>query len=125
MNDQLKDLAVSLKIGQYHRHIFLCIGPDCCSQDQGAQAWKKLKDELKARNLSLATGPSACYRSKVQCLRICKGGPILVVYPEGYWYGGMTQDRIERFIDQQILAGTPIDEWIFARNPLQLPSDPD
>jgi (2Fe-2S) ferredoxin len=48
----------------------------------------------------------------------------LVVYPEGYWYGGMTQDRIERFIEQQILAGKPIEEWIFARNPLELPSDP-
>jgi len=54
MNDDLKDLAISLKIGSYHRHIFLCVGPDCCSEDQGAAAWKKLKEELKARKLSLS-----------------------------------------------------------------------
>lgn len=120
MNEELSDLAIRLKIGAYHRHIFLCIGPTCCSDSTGAAAWKKLKDELKARNISLAEGPSACYRSKVQCLRICKGGPILVVYPEGYWYSGMTEDRIDRFIDEQILLGKPIDEWIFARNPLEI-----
>ena len=118
MNEELSDLAIRLKIGAYHRHIFLCIGPTCCSDSTGAAAWKKLKDELKARNISLAEGPSACYRSKVQCLRICKGGPILVVYPEGYWYSGMTEDRIDRFIDEQILLGKPIEDWIFARNPL-------
>jgi (2Fe-2S) ferredoxin len=120
MNEELSDLAIRLKIGAYHRHIFLCIGPTCCSDSTGAAAWKKLKDELKARNISLAEGPSACYRSKVQCLRICKGGPILVVYPEGYWYSGMTGDRIDRFIDEQILLGKPIEEWIFARNPLEI-----
>ena len=124
MNEELSDLAIRLKIGAYHRHIFLCIGPTCCSDSTGAAAWKKLKDELKARNISLAEGPSACYRSKVQCLRICKGGPILVVYPEGYWYSGMTEDRIDRFIDEQILLGKPIEEWIFARNPLEI-ADPD
>jgi (2Fe-2S) ferredoxin len=118
MSQELREIAIRLKIGDYHRHIFLCVGTTCCSEDVGGAAWKKLKDELKARNLSLSEGPSACYRTKVQCLRVCSGGPILVVYPEGYWYGGMTEDRIDRFIDEQILAGRPIEEWIFARNPL-------
>lgn len=118
MNGELSDLAISLKIGDYHRHIFLCVGPSCCSDTSGLAAWKKLKDELKARNLSLSDGPKAVYRTKVQCLRICKGGPILLVYPEGYWYSGMTTERIDRFIDEQIIAGKPIEEWIFAKNPL-------
>ena len=86
---------------------------------EGAQAaWDALKDELKARNLSLATGPAACYRTKVGCMRICAGGPILVVYPEGTWYGGMTADRIPRFVQEHLIDGKPIEEWIFARNPL-------
>lgn len=118
INDDLGELAISLKIGDYHRHIFLCIGPSCCEADTGQASWKKLKDELKARKLSLSEGPSACYRTKVQCLRICKGGPILLVYPEGLWYGRMTEDKIDRFIDEQIIEGKPIEEWIFARNPL-------
>ncbi len=45
-------------------------------------------------------------------------GPILVVYPEGNWYGGMTEERIPEFIERQIVQGEPIEEWIFAKNPV-------
>ena len=116
--DKLRETAAQLKIGNYSRHIFLCVGESCCSKEQGELAWKALKDQLKERDLSLSTGPSACYRTKAGCLRICMGGPTLVVYPEGNWYGGMTADRIPEFIERQIVQGEPIEEWIFAKNPL-------
>ncbi|MCU0708559.1 MAG: hypothetical protein MUF23_09725 [Pirellula sp.] len=115
---KLAVLAEELKIGEYSRHIFLCIGDNCCSAQQGRAAWTKLKTVLKDRKLSLSSSPDACFRTKVDCLRVCQGGPILVVYPEGYWYASMTEDRIERFVDEQIVQGRPIDEWIFARNQL-------
>ncbi len=118
---KLKPIADKFLIGEFHRHVFLCVGDACCAAigREGAQAaWDALKDELKARNLSLATGPTACYRTKVSCMRICAGGPILVVYPEGTWYGGMTADRIPRFVQEHLIDGKPIEEWIFARNPL-------
>jgi (2Fe-2S) ferredoxin len=115
---RLAAIAGQLKIGAYHRHVFLCIGDSCCAAEIGAAAWQCLKEELKRRNLSLAEGPHACYRTKVDCLRICTGGPILVVYPEGTWYMHMTADRIPRFVQQHLIEGRPIEEWIFARNPL-------
>jgi (2Fe-2S) ferredoxin len=116
--DKLTEIANKMFIGQFHRHVFLCIGDTCCSSEAGEAAWDKLKAELKERNLSLATGPAACYRTKVKCLRICSGGPIMVVYPEGTWYMGMTHDRISRFVQEHLVDGKPIEEWIFARNPL-------
>jgi (2Fe-2S) ferredoxin len=117
-SEKLAGIAEKLLIGQFHRHVFLCIGESCCTSESGQAAWDRLKDELKARNLSLATGPNACYRTKVGCLRICAGGPILVVYPEGTWYAGMTADRIPRFVQEHLVDGKPIEEWIIARNPL-------
>ncbi|MFO0823153.1 MAG: hypothetical protein U0792_08535 [Gemmataceae bacterium] len=115
---KLAGIAEKLLIGQFHRHVLLCIGESCCSGAVGQAAWDVLKDELKARNLSLSTGPAACYRTKVGCLRICAGGPILVVYPEGTWYMGMTAERIPRFVQEHLVEGKPIEEWIIARNPL-------
>jgi len=119
---KLKKIADTLLIGEYHRHVFLCIGEDCCSAEVGAEAWDALKGELKRRNLSLATGPNACYRTKVQCLRVCSGGPIMVVYPEGTYYAGMTADRIPEFVQKHLVEGQPVEEWVFARNPLPLRS---
>ena len=116
--EKLRETASQLKIEHYSRHVFLCIGESCCSKEQGELAWKALKDQLKELDLSLSTGPNACYRTKAGCLRVCTGGPILVVYPEGNWYGGMTADRIPEFIERQIMRGEPIEEWIFAKNPI-------
>ncbi len=116
--DKLARTADKLLIGQFHRHVLLCVGEECCSAKVGSAAWDALKDELKARNLSLAAGPNACYRTKVGCLRVCGGGPVAVVYPEGTWYAGLTADRVPRFVREHLEDGQPVEEWVFARNPL-------
>jgi len=114
----LSTIADKLLIGQYARHVLLCIGDACCIAEVGQAAWDALKDELKRRNLSLATGPTACYRTKVQCLRVCQGGPIAVVYPEGTWYAGLTAEKMPEFVEKHLVNNEPIVEMIFARNPL-------
>jgi len=117
----LPEVAVKLGIGSYRRHVFLCTGDKCCTAEVGAAAWDALKKELKDRGLSLSTGPNACYRTKVGCLRICQAGPIAVVYPEGKWYAGLTADRIPLFVQQHLVDGRPVTEWVFAENPLPNP----
>ena len=114
--DQLKAAATKLDIGGYHRHVFLCTGPNCCTPEVGLAAWDVLKQQIKEQELS--RGPRACYRTKVGCLRICCHGPTMVVYPEGTWYHGMTAERIPRLVQQHLLQGRPVTEWIFAKNPL-------
>ena len=117
-SEKLQDVAKKLLIGEFQRHVFLCAGGKCASEEVGQEAWECLKKELKDRNLSLSTGPNACFRTKVSCLRLCQDGPIVVVYPEGTWYGGMTKERIPLFVTQHLIEGKPIKEWIFANNPL-------
>jgi (2Fe-2S) ferredoxin len=114
--DQLQAAAVKLGIGSYQRHVFLCPGPNCCTPEEGLAAWETLKQQLKDHGLG--SGPKACYRTKVGCLRICCHGPTMVVYPEGTWYHGMTAERIPRFVQEHLEENRPIEEWIFANNPL-------
>jgi (2Fe-2S) ferredoxin len=121
MNEKMRELetlAEKLGIGGYGRHVFLCTGPNCCTPETGMAAWEALKTALKEKNL--LSGPHACYRTKVGCLRICRDGPTMVVYPEGTWYHGMTPERIERFVVEHLIEGKPIEDWVFARN--ELPS---
>jgi (2Fe-2S) ferredoxin len=116
--DQLRQTAAKLGIGTYHRHVFLCTGPNCCTPEEGTAAWGALKEQIKQHNLG--AGENACYRTKVGCLRICCHGPTMVVYPEGTWYHGMTAERIPQFVQQHLVEGRPVEEWVFARNPLTL-----
>jgi (2Fe-2S) ferredoxin len=114
--NDLKKAAAKAGIGSYTRHVFLCTGPSCCTPEEGQAAWEVLKQTLKDKSLS--AGPSACYRTKVGCLRICCHGPTMVVYPEGAWYHGMTAERIPLFVQQHLVENKPVAEWIFAANPL-------
>ena len=115
--------AAKLGIGGYRRHVFLCTGPTCCTPEAGLAAWEALKQGLKEHNLG--TGPNACYRTKVGCLRICCQGPTMLVYPEGTWYHGMTAERIGQFVQQHLVEGKPIREWIFAEHPLEAKPQPE
>ena len=92
-------------------HAFLCIGPDCCAVREGLEAWEALKSEIKARRLPVL-------RTKAACLRVCTGGPWMVVYPEGVWYGGVTPERCRRIVAEHLEGGRPIWEWIAEARPL-------
>jgi (2Fe-2S) ferredoxin len=115
-DDDLQKAAQKLNVGGYRRHVFLCLGPSCCSESDGHKAWDALKHELKQAGLG-----DVCHRTKAGCLRICCAGPTMVVYPEGTWYRNMTADRMARFVHEHLQHDRPVDEWIFARNPIAAP----
>lgn len=92
-------------------HIFVCASfrmsgapQGVCSKKGAGTLLQYLESELSDR------GMMDVNVSMTGCLKVCDKGPVMVVYPEGYWYGEVNEEKIDTILDS-IENGLSADEY--------------
>lgn len=112
-SEALNEKIARLGLDKIDKHIFLCCDqtkPKCCQADIGIASWEHLKKRIDKHNKS--ENSPYIYRTKANCLRVCMQGPIAVVYPDGIWYHSCTPDILDKIIDEHLIAGKPVKQYI-------------
>jgi len=106
-----KQLAALME--PYARHVLVCVGGFCSPSREGRALYSLLARLLEREGLLF--GASRVKRGETPCLGVCAGGPIVVVYPEGVWYAGVTPALLERIVVEHLRDGKVVEEAVFFR----------
>lgn len=87
------------KLKKVRNHLLVCTHKTCIKQG-GEKTIKQLKKTLKKRGLQ-----SEVLITEVDCLDQCGRGPVVIVYPEGVWYGSVDENCAKEIIKQNVAKG--------------------
>jgi len=98
---------------QRHRVLVCACGP--CTDAGAALVWGHLRNIQKAR--SLRTEGPGVMTCRTTCLGPCGLAPVMQVWPDGSWYGGVDEAAVERIVEQHLLGGEPVAELSYVVQP--------
>lgn len=99
----------------YGRHLFICVHGDCAGSDAGVGLSLKMQELNRRYGLNKLRNPHRVKCSLVDCLGVCRGGPIVAVYPDGIWYHHVDEAALERIYNEHLLQHRPVEAYIFHR----------
>lgn len=93
------------------RRVLVCEGGACNAA--GADAiWGHLRN-VQARRKLRVTGDGTM-TAKATCLGPCNLAPVLQVFPEGTYYGGVTEAAVDRIAEEHLLGGKVVEDFAYA-----------
>lgn len=93
-------------------HIFVCLSfrgleaKGKCLRKNAGELLSYLEAELADRGLDHVLV------STTGCLNLCDHGPVVVVYPEGYWYAGVKDEEAVDAILDALEKGGPATAYL-------------
>ena len=110
----------------FTHHIFICgksrgagASRGSCDPSEKEALRGAFKKALKKEGLSPTTRTQ-----QTACLDQCEHGPVVVIYPQAIWYGGVQPDDVARIVDRTIVHGEVLPDLLIADSCLNNPDCP-
>lgn len=110
----------------FEKHIFICTNDRSPDHPRGSCDPTKSGDLHRAFKTKISKlGIKGNVRAnKAGCLDQCEHGPVVVVYPEVVWYGGVTLNDVDEIIDSHIVNNRPVQRLLIPNECINNPACP-
>ena len=85
--------------------------PSCVSQNdpESQQLFQHLAQSLMMKGIIATVSPI-----QTGCLNRCQQGPVMLVEPGHTMYVELTKEKIDRIVDEHIIGGNVVNEYVIA-----------
>ncbi|TDX52706.1 2Fe-2S ferredoxin [Orenia marismortui] len=91
-------------------HIFVCSSSRINGQQRGFCVNKDSVEIIQNFMMEVQDrGMADTMITNTGCLGICDKGPIVIVYPEGVWYGNVSPDDVEEIVESHLEKGKVVE----------------
>lgn len=80
-------------------HIFVCNSFRLTGEPQGICNKKGAPGLLQYLEEEIIDRGIDAMVSSTGCLKQCERGPVMIIYPDNYWYGEVTEEIIDEILD--------------------------
>ncbi len=92
-------------------HVFVCSSSRIngkqmgyCAKNGAVEIIQKMMMAIQEEDLT-----NEVMLSNTGCLGVCQQGPIMVVYPEGTWYGSLTVEDVDKIVESHFKNGEVVE----------------
>jgi len=80
-------------------HFFICNSYRVAGEAKGACNAREAGDLLSYLETEILDRGMDAQVSGCGCLKVCTEGPVMVVYPEGKWFGQVNEEKLDSILD--------------------------
>lgn len=94
----------------FRKHVFVCVYGKVCPTQNSEAVWQALRTGMKKAGLH-----DEIRVNKSGCMAQCGHGPMIVTYPEGTWYGGVSIEDVPEIVESHLIGGNPVERLRYDR----------
>ena len=100
------------------KHVFICVQDRPPGHPQGSCAQRGGREVFQAFMEKIQTDPQlfmTTFITPTGCMNSCMAGPIVVVYPDGVWYGQVKPEDVDEIVEKHLKGGEPIERLVISK----------
>jgi len=100
----------------FTEHLFVCCNRRAPGHSRGScdpEGSEALRNAFKAELKTRQLGPLVRANS-AGCLDQCELGPVVVIYPQGIWYGRVQVSDVPRIVEETMVHGRILEDLVIS-----------